>query len=64
MNLRKLCEMRYDEASGTHRMSGQDSFEHFASVYIPIGDPEHFLNAIRRALRSNNGEQIPLDKED
>jgi hypothetical protein len=64
MNLRKLCEMRYDEASGTLRMSGQDSFERTASVYVSIGDPEHFLDAIRRALRSNNGKQIPLDKED
>lgn len=58
MRLRQLDEIKYEESSSDLTMSGLDSSERRRRVNISIKDPEKFLNAIKSALRSTNGESF------
>ncbi|ATU93342.1 hypothetical protein B5P45_19755 [Phyllobacterium zundukense] len=58
MHLRQLHEIRYQEDSCDLTISGLDSSEQHRRVHISIKDPEKFLNAIKNALRSANGESF------
>jgi hypothetical protein len=64
MHLRQLHEIKYEEKSSDLTMVGLDSSERYRCVYISIKDPEKFLNAIKNALRSGNGEAFRPDTLD
>ena len=58
MHLRQLHEIKYTENSSDLTMSGLDSSARRRRVNISIKDPEKFLNAVKKALRSATGESF------